>query len=326
VIDDALAIGGRVAHVEIRVVGGAAQVGAIRRATVEVADALMVAHKKDARTCCGLQPQGRRQVAGQVGQQPHELAVAAAVDPEVAGGAAAVALPARRVAGVAADHHLAGRAKGDGARRAYRRRPDRAVFRRAVDLVDGVLVAIEVARRAGKEDRLAVGGPAQHLAAVVEVGHALRHAAGRRHPVDLRRAFFAAHEGQPLAIGRERGIVHLAQVAGEPSRHAAAARHGPKVVLGDEDNGVLPDSRKSIIAWGVHPVVLFFGWRVARGELRVASCEGQEVQFHPLTLSLPHPLTPSFSHPATNPTAPPTHFPARCGRSPRSRACSPPRR
>ena len=45
-----------------------------------------------------------------------------AVDPEMAGRAAAIALPARRVAGVAPDHDLAGRAKGDRTRRADRQR------------------------------------------------------------------------------------------------------------------------------------------------------------------------------------------------------------
>ncbi len=112
-VDDALAVGCRVAHVEIAVMRMPAHVCAVRQAGVEIADALVVGHEVDTLT----HPERRGDIALQLQQTP-PVTLTGGVNPQIAHLPAAVAFPARQVGGMAADDHAAGWAKGDADRRA----------------------------------------------------------------------------------------------------------------------------------------------------------------------------------------------------------------
>jgi hypothetical protein len=75
------------------------QIGAVGLARIQVAHAFGVGEEVDAIA----QPHRARDVALELAH-PAERAAAFRVDPQVPGGAPAVALPARRIRGVAADH------------------------------------------------------------------------------------------------------------------------------------------------------------------------------------------------------------------------------
>ena len=107
-IDDATAIGLRMAGVEVVVIGMAAQLAAVGSAGVEVADAFAIAEKPDPFA----QPHRAGEVSGQLAHAP-ERARSLGVDPERAGGTAPVSLPARRIGGVAADHASLAGAEGE---------------------------------------------------------------------------------------------------------------------------------------------------------------------------------------------------------------------
>ena len=243
VIDDTLPVAAWVARVKVLVVRMAAQVGALGRAAVQIADAFVIAHKIDARS----QPHGRGDVAVQLRQQADKLPVAAAVDPQVARCTAPIALPACRVTHPTADDY--------GSIRPERNRPCRAhgqllhgavggVHRYAEDAVDAV---VNLVVAAGEKHRLPIGAPAQDLAQAVEIRQAPRAAATGRHQVDFRPALFPPGKRQPLAVGRKRRVVCLTQVAGEPPGDAALARHSPEVILGHKDDGILADAGKAIV-------------------------------------------------------------------------------
>src|SRR5258708_36228836 len=97
-VHDAPAIGRCMARVVVVVVGMAAQLTAVRSAGIEVAATLVIGEEPDA--------VAEPHRAGDVSLQHLEtakLTAAARVDPQRSGGAAAIALPARRVGGIAAD-------------------------------------------------------------------------------------------------------------------------------------------------------------------------------------------------------------------------------
>ena len=94
VVDDAGAVGRGVAGVEAVVVGVPAQVAAVEGGRVEVPGALVVGQEDEA----VVDDHGGGELAVQLAEHPGEQRVVAAGDPEAAGGAAAVALPVRRVA------------------------------------------------------------------------------------------------------------------------------------------------------------------------------------------------------------------------------------
>ena len=98
-IDDALAVGLRVARVEVVVIGVPPQVAAVGQARIQIAHAFRIGQVVDAVA----DPHRAGDVARELGH-PAELAAARRVDPQVARGAAAIALPARRIRRVAADH------------------------------------------------------------------------------------------------------------------------------------------------------------------------------------------------------------------------------
>jgi len=195
-VDDALAVAGRVAGVEAVVVGVARQRAAIGLHRVQVARALEIAEE--------VHPPAQPHRAGDVAVQlAHAAKVAAAVgvDPQMAGGATAVAFPARRVGGVAADHARAARPQRQMVDLAQRQALGRAAV--GVD-GEGVQVAEErLAVVAGKQDA-AIGQPAAHMGVGAQPGEPTRRAAFGRHDKDLGMLLVAAGVGQPAAIGRQR--------------------------------------------------------------------------------------------------------------------------
>src|SRR6185437_6785847 len=112
VVDEAAAVRGEVARIELGMRAVPGQAGAVRVAGVDVRDAVVVAEEVDPIAY----PAGVGQVAGQADQG---LVVAAvrAVDPEPSAGAAAIALPARGFGDAATEHGAAVRAPGDAAGR-----------------------------------------------------------------------------------------------------------------------------------------------------------------------------------------------------------------
>ena len=90
----ALAVRGGVAHIEIFVIGVAAQPAAVGEHRVQVPVAFVVGKEGHP----PVNPHGIRQVAVQFRDEAFELAVAVGVDPELSGGSAAVALPPGRLA------------------------------------------------------------------------------------------------------------------------------------------------------------------------------------------------------------------------------------
>ncbi len=97
-IDDALAVGLRVARVEVVVIGVPAHVGSVRQARVEIADAFGIGQVVDAPA----DPHRARQVAREL-RHAAERPGPGRIDPQMAGRSAAVALPARRIRRVPAD-------------------------------------------------------------------------------------------------------------------------------------------------------------------------------------------------------------------------------
>ncbi len=257
-VDDAPTVAAGVADVVVLVVRVSAQVRAIRPDAVEVADALVVADEEDApvRLVQPLgDPHGRGDVPLQLLQDALEVAVTLAVDPELAGRAAPVALPAGRVPGVASQDHLAVGAEGDGAGRAVGQELRLAVGRLHGDAVEEVLPPVGPAVGAGEVDVLARRVPAQDPAVAAHVGEPPEGPPVPGHDVDLGHALLSAHEGQLGAVRGEHGIGGLAQVAGQAPGHAPGGGDAPEIVLGDEDDDVVLDGGETVVArcgsaWG----------------------------------------------------------------------------
>ncbi len=103
-VDDPAAVGRWKAGVILALVGMTAQIGAVGRAGIDVADAFVIGKEEDART----DPHRPHEIAGDVAAQPGRMSpLPVRVDPKLPGRSAAVALPARGVDGVASDEHRA---------------------------------------------------------------------------------------------------------------------------------------------------------------------------------------------------------------------------
>ncbi|GIV77326.1 MAG: hypothetical protein KatS3mg050_1720 [Litorilinea sp.] len=176
------------------------------------------------------------------------MAIALAVDPEVAGGAAPVALPAGGVAGVAADDHLTRRPKGDGAGRAVGQGLDSPVGAVGADGEEGHFRRNHLPVVAGEDDAFAVGHPTHYPAVTAQVGEPSGRPTRGRHHIDFGGSLFPAHKGQELAVRGQHGITHLAQVAGQAPGGTAAGRHVPQVVFRNEDDVFLVDGGEPVVA------------------------------------------------------------------------------
>jgi hypothetical protein len=229
-VGDALAVAGRVAHVPVGVLRVALQVAAVGRAAVDVGHAVGVVDEEHAVA----EPHGAAHVARQLGHAA-EAAAGFVLDPQLPHTAAAVALPARRIAGVAADEAAAARAEGKVVDGAQRHTLGQATFEPDRE---GLPVAEEgLAVVAGEHDA-ALGREATHREVAAQPGEAPRRAAGRGHEPDLAVLLVAAGEGEPAAAGRELRRARLRQAGGQPLRGAAGGGDTPEVVVADEDEGV----------------------------------------------------------------------------------------
>jgi hypothetical protein len=243
-VDDPPAVGLRVARVIVVVVGVPREAGAVGQARVEIAHALEIRQEEHA----AVDAHRARDVAGELGHPP-ERAAARLVDPQVAGRAAAVALPPRRVGGVAADD-----ARAAGTVREVIHLPQLQQLRHPAGGVDrpGAIVAEERLAPGRHEQDPALGRPAAHHHVRPEPGQPPRRAAGARHQVDLGMLLVAADESEPAAVGGQAGRRRFGHAGRQPARHAAARVHTPHVVVGDERDGAPAKRRVAQVASGAH--------------------------------------------------------------------------
>ena len=236
-VDDAGAVGGGVAGVErgraVACRGRCGGAGRSRRAEgVEVAPALVVAEERDA-----VADQHRGvEVAVEVRGEADERALR--VPPQLARGAAAVALLPRHLAGHGGreEHRGALGALGEIGERAQREPPRGAAVGR--DDVGPRVASRRLARRAD-DQHLALGGPTDQLrGGVAPPGEPPRGAAVDRRDEHLRRLLAGRRPRHEGAVGRDPGPGHRHAVGREPVGAAPADRRGPHVVLRDQDERV----------------------------------------------------------------------------------------
>jgi hypothetical protein len=247
-VDDPGAVGLGETGVVLVVVGVAAEVVAVGRGRVEVADPLVVGQEPDPVP----DPHRRGRVAGQA-EEPAEVAVAPPVDPQIAGRAAPVALPPGGVGGVApqddgrlpvpavpaAAAGAAGAAEGDLPGRAVGQSLDGAALGGHGVGVDHVMEGLP---GLGREQDPPVGRPAPDGGAGAQERDPGRRTAGGRHAVHLGMVLLAAGEGDVPAVGRQRRVTDLRQVGREPPGDPAPRRDRPQVVFGDKGDGVAPET------------------------------------------------------------------------------------
>ncbi len=258
-VDDPGAVAGRVPGVEGVVVGVAAQVGAVRPARVEVADALVVGEEGDAAP----DEHRRLQVAADVRQQPF------AVQPQPPRRPAAVPLPGRRLV-----RRLSGEEQGAALAVEV---GDRDVGDRAPgELAAGAAVGGDAVGPREVRERLVVRGHGEDLGAVAgarapaadpgvgraPVGESAGGPSLDRGQVDLRIERAPGGVGDAPAVGREARMADPGAVDGHPPRAAGPLPRGgegsdPQVVLGREAEQVLVEVRETEIRDVVtHPSML----------------------------------------------------------------------
>src|SRR6185503_14571722 len=150
-------------RVEVGMVRVPRQGAAVGAAGIEVADALEVGQEPDA----AAQPERTGDVALQPGEA-RELALARNVEPQGAGGAAAVALPARWVGGVAPDDFYPIALVGEVIHLTVRQELRQAAA--GVEL-EGAVVAEEGLAVGADEDDAALRRPAAHHQVRAEPRH-----------------------------------------------------------------------------------------------------------------------------------------------------------
>ena len=192
-IDDTPAIGLGMAGVVVVVVAVAAQITLVWQAGVEIAHALGVGKEVDAVA----DPHRVGQVALEPAH-PSKCSAAFGVDPEVPRRPATVALPARRVGGVASDEAGSGGAEGEVVDL-----PIGQHLRRAPQRVErpGAVVAKERLAEGRDEQDPALRSPAAKHHVRAEPCHAASRSALGGHQIDLGQLLVAADIGNPFAIG-----------------------------------------------------------------------------------------------------------------------------
>ena len=250
VVDDAAAVGRRVARVEAVVVGVPAQVAAVQGGRVEVAGALVVGQEDEA----AADDHRGGELAGELAEHPGEQRVVSAGHPQPAGGAAAVALPVRRVAALPGQQDRRGFRQRQVVDLAEREAPGRGAERHRV-------------RHGALRGRLVDGGDGEHLAVprpagdagphVAPVGAARRQAAVGVRGVNLGAAAVTpARPGDRGAVRCEPRVAGLAAVGGQPRGAAAVRWCEPDVIFCHEGEQVIIDVRKAEITGGCHAVIL----------------------------------------------------------------------
>ena len=243
-VDDAPAVALRMARVAVGMVGVAAQAAAVGQARIEVAHTFGIG--QEVHTLAD--PHRATEVALQFTHAP-ELAAAAGVDPQVPGRAAAVALPARRVGGVAADDPRPAEAPRQVVDLAQPQRLRHAAGRVEAE---GLVVAEEGLSVGADEQDVALRRPAAHQRVRAQPGQPPAGPALGRHQLHLGVLLVAADVGQPAAVGRQAGRGRLRQPGGQAPRDAAVRAGQPQVVVADEDDAVALQRGLAQVGWVAH--------------------------------------------------------------------------
>ena len=244
-------------RVEVFVLGVALLTRSVGSAGIEVAHAFAVRQEIEALS----DPHRARDVAFEFLQTP-ELARALGIDPQMAGGAAAVAFPARRVGGVAADDLRVARPEREVVHLPQRQHLRRAAFGR--DRVGAHVAEERLAVRADEQD-LPLRRPAAHQRVGAEPGQPPGRAALGRHHADLGVLLVAADERKPLAVGRQARCGRLGEAGRQPPGDSATCAHVPEVVVADEGNGVGLKGRETQVRGCAHESARGSrGWRVLK--------------------------------------------------------------
>jgi len=191
-----------------------------------------------------IDPHRAGHVAGELAHAA-KAAAAVGVDPERTGGAAAIALPARRVGSVAADHLALAGTEREVVDLAVGQRPRRAAAG-ADD--EGVMVAEERLALGRDVDDLAGRRPAAHQRVGAEPGEPPRRPALGGHDADLGMLLVAADEGEEAAVRREAGRRRLRQTGGQAPGDPAAGADRPQVVVGDEHDRLAVQRRMAKVS------------------------------------------------------------------------------
>src|ERR1700686_5506707 len=155
------------------------------------------------------------------------------VDPQLAGGAATITLPAGGIVVVAAEH---GRAVAPDIERKHVAEAERS--RRAAGAAHAKAFGVPEKRRATvacEQDVLAVGRPPHDAAGLcAHEREAFRGSAVRRHDVNFGVPLFPADEGDESSVARQAWARAFAQPGGQAPRDAAGGRHRPKIIFTDK--------------------------------------------------------------------------------------------
>ena len=238
VVDDPLPVGGRVPGVPAVMIGMPGDAAAVQRAGIDVAGALMIRQEE--------QPPADQhrgaELAIEVGEHPGEERILVGGDPQLAAGAAPVALPVRGlVVHPAGEQRAARLLQGQVDHRAERQPPRRRALER--DRVRPGQVRLGLTG-GGDRENFAGPGPAGHAGPrVAPVGEPVRVVALRVGRVDLRVAVPPAGPGDPAAVAREARVAHLGVVGREPPGPAAVGGSEPDVFLGGEDEQITVNVR-----------------------------------------------------------------------------------
>ena len=245
VVDDPPPVAAREPGVEILVVGVPLQPPAGRGDRVEIPRSLVIREEIDA----SADPHR----VGQVPLEPDErleLAVAVAVHPQRPCGSAAVPLPARRVAAVAAnDHAPAAALERDRPRRTHLKQVRLTTI--GGDGVDVLIHGEGASPVARNQHPLAVGGPPDHLGVDPEEGQPPRRTSLGCHHVRLGMPLVAAGESHRLSVGRQHRERFGAGVRRQPLGGPTTDLHSPQIVFGYEDDLVAVDGWVAVVA-GCH--------------------------------------------------------------------------
>ena len=255
--DNALTVRGRVADVETFEVGVPAEIPALRGDRVQVAVAFVVGEEGDA----SVDPHGVGEVAVQFRHQAFKFPAAVRVDPQLAGGAAAVALPPGLFAREhAADHQ--GPFVSDG--RAFSQRLHRPVGkldRRAAVQGNGEGPAqpgVLLFHRAGGDD-LAGGIESLHPGALAAPeGQLAEVPAVDVRSNDFRSAALHHLPGKPGAVGRELRAPCRQLHGGYPPCPATGHRGHPDIIFRHESDKVAVQIGVTKVSSWTHGSILSF--------------------------------------------------------------------
>lgn len=244
-VDDAAAVGGRVADVPTLVRRVLAQVAALGVDRPQVDAAVAVGQEGDAILAARAVGQGTAVVVA-LGQQRAGFGLVGQVhDPQPGDGAPAV------LARVVAAQAVAGEVQrvAVGAQGRVARLADGQLAALAGFHVDGEELQARATVQPGVE-HLTGRGDAPDLQAAALPGQAARHAPGNRHHVDLGPAVVLRREGQPLPVGRDGRLGFLAGVGRQPLGIAALGAHAPEVAFSHQEDLVAPQRGLAVVALG----------------------------------------------------------------------------